>query len=210
MSKDQLDVMLENYFEEINVGADPVSIKEGATAIYKEGISEIGLLRLIEGELGKEKSQEVAAVLSNDENKDSEPVSGVGGWLALFCMALIVFSPARNIITLLNSFDSQMTITTEDVVFITIVAVFTIFSIVAGIALLTRKSYAVRLAKIYLVSYLMVNVVIPASLLLLDMPKEYSDSILSSPFRTLVAPVIFFLIWFSYLSTSLRVKNTYY
>lgn len=210
MEKDNLDVMLENYIDDIRRGSDPDSIKDGAGALYSEGIGEAGLIRIIENELGKEKKDEVAEVLAGGEDASSEPVSGIGGWLALFCVILVFISPARSAFALFRTMEATGIASTEDLITFGFVAGMSVFSILSGVALLMRKSYAVKLAKSYLLTTLVVSFIVPVSLLLMfDMPEEYRDSILSNKFSTLVSPVMFFLIWFGYLSTSSRVKNTF-
>jgi len=130
-----------------------------------------------------------------------ENLVGVSGWLLLFCISLTILSPLVNIIPLVNEISSD-----PDLLSSIIGAILTagplIYGIIIGIRLWLVKPNALKHAKIFLVVVLAINLLILAVSILMR-----SDS--RQLFSTAIRSILPFIIWWSYLSRSIRVRNTY-
>jgi hypothetical protein len=141
---------------------------------------------------------------------------GVGGWLAFFILTLGVFNPlysAYNLYTGLNetrpAFDQYPGLRTIIYADTAVSAALMGFSIYAAIALLRIQPNAVRIAKTYLVVFLIYALVSPFAVFLAGLPDAANEAMMGAIIPELVRPVIYFAIWFSYLTKSERVKATY-
>ena len=219
MERDKLDILLENFLSELKNKPSDGWVRENADNLYREGIGKDGLLKVIREENGSEIYSHIESTLNkSDSDLMSEEISrtGVGGWLVLLCLALIIFSPARNIYTLYSTyevvsplFSGYPGIKGLSYVTFALFSIVIVFSVYAGIALWTIKPYAVKITKIYLITFLVINLTQPALLFLFELPQELVDASLEAPFSFYIQPIVFFIIWFSYLTFSERVKETY-
>lgn len=140
----------------------------------------------------------------NPEQKDKSEIKyeGVGGWLSLFIISLIILNPLMMVFGLVSSYEYV------SILFL-ITSVWTLglmcFSIYAGILLWKIRPNAVKIAKICLFLYL----VGPAITILLFYLSSSSQELMGEFGKELSRPAIYVLIWFSYLNISKRVKATY-
>jgi len=114
-----------------------------------------------------------------------DKLKGIGGWLVFFIITIMIISPIYSLIILF----SEPLVSYFD--YIEGLAVISTL-ILVGIFLIKKKYYAVTFAKVVLFSMFLTAIIY---LLLGD--------------YTLIQSIIYSIIWFSYLSSSKRVKNTY-
>jgi hypothetical protein len=141
---------------------------------------------------------------------------GVGGWLAFFILTLALFNPlytAYNLYTILNEtrplFDQYPGLRTILYADTAGTAALMGFSIYSGIALFRIQPNAVRIAKTYLVLFLIYALLSPFAVFLAGLPDAANEAMLGAIIPELLRPVVYFAIWFSYLTISKRVKATY-
>ncbi len=216
MGKDRLDVLLEDFLAGLKSHPDEMWVSESAKVLYKEGVGLEGLLNLVRLEYGNDRCEAVSIILQKSTVEKIQPQAGVGGLLALLCFVLIVISPLRNVYEIYSGYVEVSPYFTvypglEKLSYFTLVlyVVVILLSVYSGIALLKCKPWAVRVAKIFLVVFLLVNLIQPALLFVFDLPDELVEASLEAPVSFYLPPVIFFIFWYGYLSTSTRVKLTY-
>jgi hypothetical protein len=145
--------------------------------------------------------------------------TGVGGWLAFLCFALVVGVPLRSMFNLIGAYlaVSRLTgknLTTFQNMLICDAAIHipvAILSARAGIALWKKWPGAVGTAKNFLIIALLCSLL--SSFLALAWSTSLADEIRTGMMPEIMLSVIqsfiFFGIWYSYLSVSKRVSNTY-
>jgi hypothetical protein len=145
---------------------------------------------------------------------------GVGGWLYLLCITLMIFTPLGTIISFINlsrdysrHFESTMPeialfIIGLDMIYTFLVLCLAPFSVRAGIALWRQKDGAVRSAKHYLIMY-SVYIIFAAALPFFGFSSSQLDAILAHFALKWFAGALFVLVWYSYLVFSKRVRATY-
>ena len=140
----------------------------------------------------------------------------VGGWLSLLCFMLILGSPIRNIFTIYTEFAGTSTYFKdikglENFVYIESITIIIlmILSIWSGISLLLIKPYAVKLTKIYLILFLINGLVQNLFPEIAGLDAEFIKGMEYQMKVNTTSAVLVFGIWFTYLSVSERVENTY-
>ena len=121
-------------------------------------------------------------------SEEKENLNGIDGWLLFFIISLIIFSPLFNLYLL---FSQIGTLLFADM--IRMLASISLF-IVTGIFLWTKKPYAVKFAKIFLITTFILNLISAVYY------YDYSD---------IVRGIIYFIIWIPYLYNSKRVRQVY-
>ncbi len=134
-----------------------------------------------------------------------EKVKGIGGWLLLFVIILTIIQPLYLLFDVIAnpSFYSYSS-GVYDLTSLLWVFGIAIWSVVVGIAIWNKKEKAIIWAKEFLIVSLVIGVVFTFLYSGLYTLEE-QDILFVELFRSLV----FFGIWFSYLSVSKRVKNTF-
>ncbi len=141
---------------------------------------------------------------------------GVRGWLLLFCIGLTVLTPLVSLGSIsmeygatseyFGRFPGLMIITITDMILsLGIMA----FSIYAGVALWTIRPGAVRTAKTYLwffLGYTGVAAILPFTA---GFPRSANDAMVAEVAKNSLRSIIYFVIWYTYLNKSKRVKATY-
>lgn len=144
---------------------------------------------------------------------------GVRGWLAFFCIILLVLQPffvlvsygatsaQMNQVKMWNPdvaemFEPMMSATWA------IAAVQVIFGMVAGLMLVMRAKGAVTVAKLFLLCA-PVAAVHQFPLVPQGLPGKMEDAIMQGVIGDVIKTSLFCLIWFTYLCRSRRVRNTY-
>ncbi|HXG91456.1 MAG TPA: DUF2569 family protein [Blastocatellia bacterium] len=146
-----------------------------------------------------------------------DPLAGVKGWLLFFCIALTVLGPLITFANLVNGynetsplFDRFPGLRTAITADTALSALLMAFSIFAGISLWTKNRNAVKIAKAYLITFLIYTIIeIPMLLALASLPSEANELIMKGAVFIIARGVIYFGIWYSYLSRSQRVAATY-
>lgn len=154
--------------------------------------------------------------MTDHKNEQIAGYKSVGGWLLLLCIGLTIGSPLRTFYNLITSYNeiSQLfdlfpglkNLLYVDGLLSTLLMV---LSIRAGSALWNIKPGAVKIAKNYLLTFLgysLVSVFLPFTA---GLPSEANDVMVQEVVKGLIQSLLFFGIWYSYLSVSERVKATY-
>jgi len=116
---------------------------------------------------------------------------GVGGWLLLFCLLLTVIGPLVLLVSLAAGY-SESSKNFEQFIFTLLTLGLMGFGVYAGTGLWSIRAGAVGMAKLYLLCYLGSIAV---------------ASILNA--KVEVQGVLSFVVWYSYLKKSKRVRATY-
>ena len=119
---------------------------------------------------------------------EKQELNEVGGWLLFFIITLVIFSPLFNLYTLFTQI--EFLAFTDIIEYLAITSLF----ILTGIFLWTKKSYALRFAKVFLITQFIVNIV---------------NSFIFSDFSSVGQYFVYFVIWILYLYNSKRVKQIY-
>ena len=135
----------------------------------------------------------------------ADDVKGIGGWLLLFVIILTIIQPIYLLFDVVAnpSFYSYSS-GVYDLASLLWVFGIAIYSIIVGISIWRRKEKAIIWAKEFLIVSLIIGIVFTFLYSGLYTTEE-QDILFVEVFRSLV----FFGIWFSYLSASKRVKNTF-
>lgn len=141
---------------------------------------------------------------------------GVGGWLLFLCLALTVFSPFMTLASLAAGYTetSKYFDLFPGLLAITIVDTFLslglmVFSIYAGAGLWSVRAGAVRLAKRYLLCFLGYHVIAAALPFMAGLPSEAHEAMIPEVAKEALKGIIFFIVWYSYLNGSKRVRATF-
>ncbi|RKY29009.1 MAG: hypothetical protein DRP79_01555 [Planctomycetota bacterium] len=141
---------------------------------------------------------------------------GVKGWLLFFCLVLTVVGPLLTVVTfsyavseIIEYFDTFPGLLNMLIIDCVLSVGLMSFSVYAGIALWRIKPNAVKIAKSYLVCYLIYAFIAAGLPFAAGLPEEANMVILGESVKDLFRSFIFFVIWFSYLSKSKRVRDTY-
>ena len=121
-------------------------------------------------------------------SEEKENLKDISGWLLFFIISLIIFSPLFNLYLL---FSQIKILSFADITRMS--ASISLF-IITGIFLWRKKSYAVKFAKITLITTLIVNIISAVYY------SDYSDTSQGT---------IGLIIWILYLYNSKRVKQVY-
>jgi len=150
------------------------------------------------------------------EGIEVKKYNSVGGWLSLLCFMLILGSPIRNIFTIYTEFTGTSTYFIdikglENFVYIESITIIIlmILSVWSGISLLLIKPYAVKLTKIYLILFLINGLVQNLFPEIAGLDAEFIKGMEYQMKVNTTSAVLVFGIWFTYLSVSERVENTY-
>jgi hypothetical protein len=142
------------------------------------------------------------------------PPTGVEGWVLFLCLALALFAPLADfyhiicstVQRLLNA-QSFRTLFWSSVYSATFAGL-GIFSVIAGVRLWLIKPGAVKLARRYLWTYLIVNSGYFALWIAIMRPKQL-QSFAEMGWYHIAGPVVPFALWSVYLEHSKRVRATY-
>ena len=180
--------------ELMNVAGDVASLEDDARIVIA---GELSRRKLSESDIIQYR-QDVAAFKPKDFWRE---LRGVGGWLLLFCVSLVVVQPLALLFEAVNSRDAFV------VGFNFLLGAFAIYT---GVALWRVATNALRLVKVYFVVVLIVATLAIASGILTAPATRASqtpsqDNFLTVGFRALISVAI----WWSYFKKSKRVKATY-
>ena len=145
----------------------------------------------------------------------SGPV-GIGGWLLFFCLVLIVFTPLIGIFVLATAyagfspffdlFPGLRVIMIIDSILSTTMMCFGIY---AGISLWKRRKGAVQSAKRYLIALLIYAGVALFLPFMAGLPSPANQAMQAGAVIEGFRSILFFVIWYTYLNKSKRVRNTF-
>jgi len=148
-------------------------------------------------------------------DKQPKEVKGIGGWLLFFSISLIILTPLYTLkglmdygeaTKLFNQLPEFKTIVVIDLV---ISIPLMLFSIFTGVMLLQLRKNAVKIAKIYLLVMLAYSIISAIMPFVVGLPSKITQTIFSDIVKDFVRSLGYFVIWYSYLNVSKRVKNTF-
>jgi hypothetical protein len=178
--------------------------------VHKDKIDEVN--RLVNNYL-----EEVGKL--NPENRQNS-LSGVQGWLLIFCFYLVILNPLillENILFEIFEPEIYSTIFSQfNLIFIiesVIVVLLVLYGFHAGIKLWRIKPGAVDSANKFLDLFLIYTIISISTLILIFLITELSLDLSTVAagivIEDLIISIGFYLIWKSYLKNSIRVQNTY-
>ncbi len=144
---------------------------------------------------------------------ETDQLKGVRGWLLVFCLSMTVrpLITVYTVIVLLPAFTSPTDPFAILLGYYSMTIAIVAFGLYSAFLLWIVHKNAVITAKVYLVAMLIYWILLAFFPLLL--PSDMQESRLATYFRLfqhqLLSAIGYFVIWFSYLSKSKRVANTY-
>lgn len=147
------------------------------------------------------------------------PLVGVRGWLAFFCIILMVLQPlvaifsygaAKSSMEQVRRLNPKAAETLETMTSgtFTIAAGQVALGMVAGLMLIARAKHAVAVAKLFLICSPLLAA-LQFTLVPEGLPGEVKDMIKGAITGDIIRSSIFCLLWFIYLCRSRRVRDTY-
>ncbi len=162
-----------------------------------------------------------AQIVDESEARKQQDLStdgpvGVGGWLLFLCVSLTILSPLLSLVNISRGIQTIISFQGTGSPVVPMIAVDSIisislllFSFIAGLGLWRRGKNAVRDARTYLVVFFCYSFFAILEPLLFgfrgDGLRQMTTTIALGTLRS----AVYVVIWHSYLSKSVRVKNTY-
>jgi Protein of unknown function (DUF2569) len=139
----------------------------------------------------------------HEDGRGPSGPAGVGGWLIVFCLLLLVWQPISLGVVASSVVDALPVGGAPLAVLLLIRLLVTSLGISAGLALLGKRAYAPTLAKASLVASAATDTLVYSTSLFPSnrLPGE-------TPF-VIAASLAYYAVWLTYLSRSRRVRNTY-
>lgn len=141
---------------------------------------------------------------------------GVGGWLLLLCLSLTIFTPIARLVNLTegikysNTYSAQFSSLFNVLIIDGLLGIGVVcFSIYAGFSLWTVKRNAVKIAKTCLFVFLVHSVIVVFLYFMAGLSSQDKSTLLLQGTKMILPTVIYFAVWYAYLSNSKRVKATY-
>lgn len=159
--------------------------------------------------------------MKDPKQEQTKSYEGVKGWLLFFCLVLIVISPIVNTYYLHKFwkmyhpvFQVLTAIKVDFIIHVAVSAFLGIFGIYAGIHLMRRMKNAVKIAKIFLVAMLIGGIAVAIIdfgiiVAVLGLRSPLAANAFAALLMGTIKPLVFFLVWNTYLNHSMRVKATY-
>jgi hypothetical protein len=152
--------------------------------------------------------------------RSNEIQRGIGGWLSLFCMGLIIIGPLRTLGSIggtLSEMEKQGQFFAQYPAIcnlfrfdMAVNGLISIYGISVGLNLYNIKHNALRKAKSYLLVVMSYGCIYGISPILFnELPDELEKFLWDTSFRTAITSLISAGFWYAYLNKSSRVKNTY-
>lgn len=142
-------------------------------------------------------------VKMHDMHDSAREPSGIGGWLLVLCLLLLIWRPVSSALAGSQAL-SVLSVRGPSLAFaLAALTLVTAFGVAAGIALVARRGPAVRMAIAALLLSAALDVTIYTS--------SYfpSNRMPGDEFLYLAVSLIYHGAWLAYLSVSRRVRNTY-
>ncbi len=141
---------------------------------------------------------------------------GVGGWLLFLCVIMVIISPLwslQGIVSVLgdiwevkDQYPGLMLVTAVDLILSAGVIAFQIY---AGLKLWRVRPGAAQTAKKYFIVFLVYSFIAAFLPFLAGFSKEGNDIIAAELPKSIFGSLVWFCVWYGYLSVSKRVKTTY-
>ena len=166
------------------------------------------------------KTEEKCDATANSPSITEAAPKGIGGWLLIFCIGLVILSPLYNFVRMIIdwaiiSLASEVAPSLKyPVMFENFgMAAIIIAGIVVGIIIWSGSHDGRKIAKVYLKARVVCFVAVESlTIMLVGGPTSFSTMVPSDVgafIGGIVSEGAYFLIWWSYFKKSKRVKNTY-
>lgn len=181
-------------------------------------------LELVELKSQQTESTEVSSEttgINNQFNLANIKISGVKGWLLLLCLNLNIFIPASYlyqfncVLDLFNSPRNKIlllmfkALLAYSVLTMATMLFLAIFSFCAGLRLWQVKSRAVKTAKLFFVTQLLLILLITIIRPIMTATIDTGRQVFSTSLISLIPSLFQFGFWYLYLTKSRRVHHTY-
>jgi hypothetical protein len=154
--------------------------------------------------------------MTDHKNKQLAKRKGIGFWLSLLCFILIVINPFVTLGNLSIAYNQsfqyfEQLSSLRNLFYIDLVlsTILTAYSIKAGVSLMRIEPGAVERTKKYFLKVVGYSIFILFLPFVLGLPSKVSDALFLEIASSSIKSLIFVSIWYSYLSLSKRVKETY-
>jgi len=136
-------------------------------------------------------------------NDSARELDGIGGWLLVLCLLLLVWGPVRSALVAANALEALSVRGPSLAAALVALVLVTSFGVAAGIAMLTKRGPAVAMAKAALILSAALDLVIYTTSYFPSnrMPGD-------APFYV-AASLSYHGAWLAYLFRSRRVRNTF-
>ena len=156
----------------------------------------------------RKRQSNMQPVASPPDVSSAKRLYGVGGWLAFLCISLTIFAPIFHLSVAAKAFKNlvrptpvaQSALLRLDAVFV-IYAGLAIFSCMCGYLLWSENPRGPRVTKSYLVIAAALVITLHSVLAVAGMHIDL--------FKIVLGRLVYTVCWYAYLSTSVRVRQTY-
>lgn len=138
-----------------------------------------------------------------DGERDRDAARGVGGWLLLFCVLLLIWQPLSLGLVASSVLDALPIRGLPLALVLMLRLAVTAFGIAAGITLATERPGAVTLAKCSLIASAATDAFVYTT------PYFPNNRPPGDTTIVLIASLAYYAIWYGYLHTSRRVRRTF-
>jgi hypothetical protein len=160
--------------------------------------------------------------VKTEKQEEQKSLEGVKGWLLFFCISLVFITPY---FTLYNKyyirekfsplFDYYTLFRTTWVIGTILSVALAVFSIYTGVGLWIKRKNAVNIVKKFLVFaaiYLIIESILPfvTALFTVGFSSTYTADTFSLMIAGIFRAILYFAIWYAYITNSKRVKATYH
>ncbi len=197
--------------------------QQDCRAIHSQSIDpkDLEILELESQENESTKVSSKTTMLNNQLNLAKERVSGVKGWLLLLCLNLTIFIPAAYlyqlncVLDLFNSTRNKIlllmfkAILAYSILTVATMLFLAIFSFYTGLRLWNLKPGAVKIAKAFLITQLLLILTITIIRPFITSTLNTGGQIFTAILISLIPSLFQFCLWYLYLTKSSRVHNTY-
>jgi hypothetical protein len=132
--------------------------------------------------------------------------SSVGGWLLFFCVVLTLVLPISIVYQMITVLQSAPDV--ASFIYALVYLAVAVFSFASGLLLWRARPNAVTTAKLFLLAQVAFALALYIKSLLASGANS-PDSAQSLAMGILIRPVLFAIVWYSYLTKSKRVQATY-
>jgi len=154
-------------------------------------------------------------------NEQDSSLKGIGGWLLFLCLSLTILGPlliAYGVFDIWHDLSPLFSrfpfLKTKSIIYTVILSGIGLFGFYTGLSLWMKRKNAIKIGKIFLVTYLIANISESifsfVSVMVVVGPSPYSlPKALIFLLGGITWSVFSVAIWYSYLNNSRRVKATY-
>lgn len=170
------------------------------------------------GEQGSGTKPEAGPSASRNDSNPADGPKGIGGWLAFFCIGLIILAPIYSLIVMSQDWEASKP-TFEQFPSLKAAVIFEnvscwlilLYGMVVGCIVWNESPAGRDIAKQYLLIRLFsfIPIAVITTKIAGSLPTDLAQSSFAGEVRAFIREVVFFLVWWLYFNKSKRVRNTY-